>query len=118
MPKRKKKFAGAPAAPAESQAAEAATIGWMLAVLTATVCELGVLAARLYFNWHPDAAGVGTAGELLLFSSAIVGLVVLALIPVVYKVRRVRPPTAVTVFAVVVGVLPWAALLMQSFVVP
>jgi hypothetical protein len=113
MPKRKKKLAGAPAAPAESQAAEAATIGWMLAVLTATVCELGVLAARLYFNWHPDAAGVGTAGELLLFSSAIVGLVVLALIPVVYKVRRVRPPTAVTAFAVIVGVLPWAALVVQ-----
>src|SRR5258708_29265679 len=100
MPNRKKKPTAAPAAPVESEAAEAATIGWMLAVLTATVCEFGVLAARLYFVWHPDAAAVGTAGELLLFFSAVTGLVALLLIPVVYKARLVRPPSAVTAFAI------------------
>jgi hypothetical protein len=114
MPRRKKKPTGGPAAPAESQAAEAATIGWMLSVLTATVCEFGVLAARFYFAWHPDAAAIGTAGELLLFASAITGLVALLLIPVVYKSRRVRPPSAVTAFAIVVGIAPCAILLMQT----
>jgi hypothetical protein len=113
MPKRKKKPTGAPAAPAESQAAEAATIGWMLAVLTTTVCEFGVLAARFYFAGRPDAAAVGTAGELLLFASAITGLVALLLIPVVYKARLVRPPSAVTAFAIIVGVAPWIVLLVQ-----
>ncbi|HEV3415414.1 MAG TPA: hypothetical protein VG056_01310 [Pirellulales bacterium] len=113
MPKRKRKPTGAPAAPAECQAAEAATIGWMLAVLTATVCEFGVLAARFYFAWHPDAAAVGTAGELLLFASAITGLVALLLIPVVYKTRQVRPPSPVTAFAIVVGIAPWIVLFAQ-----
>jgi hypothetical protein len=113
MPKRNKAPATAPPAPNESQAAEAATIGWMLCVLTATVCELGVLAARLYFLWHPDATVIGTAGELLLFASAIIGLVTLALIPVVYRVRRVKPPSPVTAFAVAVGIVPWLILLRQ-----
>jgi hypothetical protein len=113
MPKRKKKPTAAPAAPVESQGAEAATIGWMLSVLTATVCECGVLAARLYFAWHPDAAAVGTAGELLLFASAITGLVTLLLVPVVYKTRLVPPPSAVTAFAIVVGIAPCAILLLQ-----
>lgn len=112
MPKRKKSPA-APPAPTESQAAEAATIGWMLCVLTATVCELGVLAARLYFLWHPDAAVIGTAGELLLFASAIIGLITLALIPVVYRVRRIKPPTSVTAFAVTIGLIPWLILIRQ-----
>ncbi|HEV2969762.1 MAG TPA: hypothetical protein VGY55_07215 [Pirellulales bacterium] len=113
MPKRKKKPTGVPATPVESQAAEAATIGWMLSVLTATVCESGVLAARLYFAWHPNAAAVGTAGELLLFSSAITGLVALLLIPVVYRTRLIRPPSTVTAFAVIVGIIPWLVLSSQ-----
>jgi hypothetical protein len=113
MPKRNKAPSADPSASSESQAAEAATIGWMLCVLTATVCELGVVAARLYFAWHPDATVIGTAGELLLFASAIIGAVTLALIPVVYKARRVKPPTAVTAFVVGVGLIPWLILLRQ-----
>ncbi len=113
MPKRNKAPAADPSEASESQAAEAATIGWMLCVLTATMCQLGVVAARLYFAWHPDATVIGTAGELLLFASAIIGLVTLALIPVVYKVRRIKPPTAVTAFAIVIGVGPLAVLLLQ-----
>ncbi len=113
MHKRNKGLATDPSASNESQAAEAATIGWMLCVLTATVCELGVLAARLYFVWHPDATVIGTAGELLLFASAIIGAVTLALIPVVYKVRRVKPPNVVTAFAAAIGLVPWLILLRQ-----
>jgi hypothetical protein len=113
MPKRNKAPAADPSAPSESQAAEAATIGWMLCVLTATMCQLGVVAARLYFAWHPDAIVIGTAGELLLFASAMIGSVTLALIPVVYKTRRVKPPVPVTAFATAVGVIPWLVLLRQ-----
>jgi len=113
MPKRKKVPANEPAVPAESQAAEAATIGWMLAVLTAATAELGVLAARLYLHWKPDAAGIARAADLLLFASAAISLVVLGLIPVVYRVRRVKPPNSVTAFAVVVGLLPWVLALVQ-----
>jgi hypothetical protein len=113
MPKGNK-AADDPRASQETQAAEAATIGWMLCVLTATVCELGVVAARLYFAWHPHATVIGTAGELLLFASAIIGAVTLVLIPVVHKVRRVKPPIAVTAFAAAIGLIPWLVLLRQS----
>jgi hypothetical protein len=53
-------------------------------------------------------------GNLLLFASAAVGLVVLGLIPVVYRTRRVKPPSTVTAFAIVIGVLPWAAALVEK----
>lgn len=114
MSKRKRKPAAEPQIPAESQAADAATIGWMLAVLTATVAELGVVAARLYLHWNPDAAGIAKAGYLLMFAAAAIGLVVLGLIPVVYRTRRVKPPSSVTVFAIVVGILPWLAAFVQK----
>jgi hypothetical protein len=114
MPKRKKKTAAEPQIPVESQSAEAATIGWVLAVLTATVAEFGVLAARIYVRWYPDAAGIAKTGDLLLFASAAVGLVVLGLIPVVYRTRRVKPPNSVTAFAVIVGVLPWVVAIVQK----
>jgi hypothetical protein len=113
MHKREKGLGSDPSASNENQAAEAATIGWMLCALTATVCELGVVAARLYFAWHPDATVIGTAGELLLFASAIIGVITLALIPVVYRVSRVKPPTSVTAFAVTIGLIPWLILLRQ-----
>ncbi len=120
MPKqnrsRKKNSSAARNVPAESQAAEAATIGWMLATLTGAVAELGVLAARLYTAAYPDAKGIGTAGELLLFASALIGLIVLGLIPVVYKVRTLKPPPAITAFAVVVGILPWITIIAQAVV--
>ena len=112
MPKRKKNRA-APAGPVESQAAEAATIGWMLSVLTLTFCELGVVAAWLYYHWRPDIAFAGMVGELLLFASAIVGLVALLLIPVVYKSRRIKPPTVVTAYTVAAGIVPWLILVVQ-----
>lgn len=117
MPKRKlslKRLASGPEPPAESQAAEAATIGWMLAMLTATVAELGVLAAVLYLRWNPDAKGIAMAGELLLIASAIIGLVILGLTPVVYKIRRLKPPSVVTAFAVAVSLLPWIVIVAQA----
>jgi hypothetical protein len=86
----------------------------MLCVLTGTICELGVVAARLYFAWRPDATVIGTAGERLLFASAIVGALTLILIPVVHRVRRVKPPLAVTAYAAAIGLIPWLVLLRQS----
>jgi ascorbate-specific PTS system EIIC-type component UlaA len=104
-----------PALPQETQAAEAMTIGWMVAVMAAVVCELGVIVAKVASNRWPDEKRIGMTGELLMFAAAAVGLVVLALIPLVYKARIAKPPRAVTIFAAIIGAGPWLVIVAQLF---
>jgi hypothetical protein len=99
--------------PAAPPAAEALTIGWMVAVMTAVVCELGVIAAKLASGHWPEIKQIGVAGELLMFAAGAVGLVVLVLIPLVYKARVAPPPRPVTVFAAIIGAGPWLVIVAQ-----
>ncbi len=115
MARKNRKQQAIPAPPPEAQSAEALTIGWMVAVMTAVVCELGVIAAKLAFSQWPKNDRIGMTGELLLFAAAAVGLVVLALIPLVYKARIVPPPLPVTIFAAIIGAGPWVVILAQLF---
>lgn len=51
--------------------------------------------------------------NVMLFTAAVTGLVCLSLTPLVYRLRRMPPPTAVTVLAVAVSVLPFAIGIMR-----
>ena len=115
MPKQAKKLPKRNAKPPrsrETRSTDALTIGWMLMVLTALVCELGFLAARGFAG--PESEGsLAVLMVLLLFASTVIGLGVLLLTPVVLKVRRDPPPRAIVVFSVVVGAAPWALIVFQ-----
>ncbi len=113
MAKSKRRKSIDPEIPLESQSAEALTIGWMLSVMTALICEFGVVAAWLYSSRNPDDKRVGMTGELLLFAAAVVGTAVLVLTPLAHKARVVAPPLAVTLFAIVVGAAPWLVIVWQ-----
>ena len=96
----------------ESRSTDALTIGWMLMVMTALVCELGFLAARAF----ADAESGGSLAVLmllLLLASTIIGLCVLLLTPVVIKIRRDPPPRSIIIFSVLVGIAPWALIVFQ-----
>lgn len=96
----------------ESRSTDALTIGWMLMVMTALVCELGFLAAR-GFAGAESGGSMAVLMLLLLLASTIIGLGVLLLTPVVIKIRRDPPPRAIIVFSVVVGMAPWALIVFQ-----
>jgi hypothetical protein len=98
----------------ESRAADFLTIGWMMAVLTTLVCELGGLAGDLYVRWRPAAVGVGTLSGFLLFAALVLGLIGLALTALVFKARRVRPPRGVTVFSLAVNIAPLLLLVLRE----
>ena len=98
--KRKRRSFDQPALPTESPAAESLTIGWMLTVMTALACELGLCAALWLEKMHPDAQPIHALTGLLLFAGALIGLLSLVLLPFVVRMRRVPPPTGVMVFAV------------------
>ncbi|HUY89792.1 MAG TPA: hypothetical protein VMV10_13745 [Pirellulales bacterium] len=96
----------------ETRSTDALTIGWMLMVFTALVCEIAFMATRGF-------AGADSEGSLavltvvLLLASVVIGLGVLLLTPVVIKIRRDPPPRAIIIFSVVVGIAPWALIVFQ-----
>jgi hypothetical protein len=84
----------------------------MLATLGAEVVG-GVL--RIFFGLSdsvPESAQL--LPGLLLFVAAVTGLICLSLTPLVYRFRRVPPPTGVTALAVTVSVLPLVVGILQS----
>jgi hypothetical protein len=92
--------------PAESRVAEVATVAWMLSAMTTLLCAS--TAAIVWLAVH-DREGHPTAvlfGRMLHFSAIVTAVVSLALVGVVIKIRRVPPPASITIFAVIVAVLP------------
>jgi hypothetical protein len=100
--------------PAETQAADALTIGWMLAVFTSLICQISALAVSWIAVANPRLAGLKNFGAMLFFAAMVIGVVAIALIPVLHKIRTVPPPRAIVGFAVVVSIAPWIVLVVQS----
>ncbi|MCC7084321.1 MAG: hypothetical protein IT427_04860 [Pirellulales bacterium] len=115
MSKNKKHLSRQPAdeVPAETQAADALTIGWMLAVMTTLICQVGALAVRWIAVANPGLTRLDNFSGMLFFVAMIVGVLALVLIPVLYRIRIVSPPRAIVVFAVVVSIAPWVTLIVQ-----
>ena len=89
----------------ESRGAEAATVAWMMSVLTTLIC--GAIAAAV-LSVVGDGAGseqVRLFGRLLHFGASVSAVVSLLLLAVVLKVRPESPPPAVTWFAVAIALL-------------
>jgi hypothetical protein len=99
--------------PEESQAADALTIGWMLATITTLICQIGALGARWAALGNPAVRQLNLFSGFLFFAAMAIGAVTLALIPVLYRIRKLAPPRAVVVFAVVVAIAPWVTLVVQ-----
>jgi hypothetical protein len=96
----------------ENRAGDAATIGWMLTVMTTLVCELGAVASRWLGRFNPDGP-LDLLGNLLFFAAAVIGFISLLAAPVAIKSRRRPPPRGILVFALVVGAAPLAIMFVQ-----
>src|SRR4051812_43696413 len=111
MAKTRRKPAASPAAPAESRAAEALTVGWLLAVMMTFLCELGSAGALALGRFGAD---MSAAAAYLLFAALVMGIASLALTLGVLQVRRVSPPRGVTVVSLVIGAAPLLVFLADS----
>jgi hypothetical protein len=92
--------------PTETRASEAVTIAWTVSVTGVFVADLIVVATHLYARSHPDAQPARALEAIMLLSAAVMGAASLALLPVVWRTRTVKPPRGYTVFAALVAAAP------------
>ena len=112
-PARKQRNKRAP--PGEIRSVEYLTVGWMLMVITAFLCELVSAACHLYVRQaSQQATAADMFSRLLLFAAFVIGSLSLIVCAVVVKSRREPPPRSILIFAVVVGVAPLLTLLLQA----
>ena len=105
-----------PALSPESRPAEVATVLWMLTLLATLGAEvlLLIVGTILYYSKLPedqpaDIQPVNMMPGVLMFIASVAGLICLLLTPVVYRLRNVSPPKAITAVAIFAGALPLIA---------
>jgi hypothetical protein len=101
-------------ASAETRAADATTIGWMVSVTTTLLCDIAAAATLLYLRAYPHTRAMVVFQEVILFAAAAIGIISLLILPVVFRVRRSPPPSGVTVFAICVALAPILALIVRN----
>lgn len=79
------------------------TVGWMLSMLTTLLCQVGALAVWLLSG---DSEPLRAFAGYLFFAALILGLVSLLLGLAVLKLRTIRPPLGITIFAFAIAALP------------
>lgn len=100
-------------APKESRPADALTIAWTSAVTAVVVADLVLIAAHFYARGNPDAMAAKALEAIMLLTAAGMGMAALVLSVVVWKVRKLKPPTGYTAFATFVALLPVVALIAR-----
>jgi hypothetical protein len=94
----------------ESRGAVAVTVVWMLLALSCLAAQIVALATWLVAR----AAGIpaGQPNALLLVPTTLMmvallsGILLIAVTPLAYRVRKSRPPTAITIVALLIAIAP------------
>lgn len=107
--KKKKRKAANQAAPTvvESRGSLMVTVFWMLTVLAALVATFVAFVARLVAEKPDSSNEVIFIANMLIGTALITGTLAVILAPIAYRLRQLKPPRAIVVVAVLVGLLPW-----------
>jgi hypothetical protein len=111
MAKKHKKSPALKPVATESWAAEVLTIGWLLAVMTAGLCEVGSMIALAL---RSTGAGMELAARYLFFAALVVGALSLLLAAAVCATRRAAPPRGILVASLAIGAAPLLILLLME----
>ena len=97
--------------PREDRAAEAITIAWTVSVTAVFLADLVTIAAHFYGRLHPESKTAPAFEAIMLLAACVMGAASLALLPVVWRTRTVKPPQGYSVFAAIVAAAPIVALI-------
>jgi hypothetical protein len=89
--------------------------GWGVALLTALICEVAAALLYLYAGLRPASPQLRMLTGMFHFAALVMGVIGLAMIPMIFKVRQDPPPPAIVMLAVVIGGLPLVGLMLQLF---
>ena len=98
---------------AETRTAVAATVGWMLALMSTLTAEGIGLLCRWYTVLVEPQEVLTVISLVMLFVALISGLLTVGLIPVVLRVAKTRPPRVIVQVALIAGLLPVGVVLVQ-----
>ena len=101
----------------ESRGAVAVTVAWMLLALSCAAAQVVALATWLLARAAAPAAGVNhllPVPRTMLIVALLTGVLILLLTPLVYRVRKSRPPRAITVVAVGIAVGPLVTVIVAT----
>lgn len=99
---------------AETRSAVAATVAWMLSLMSTITAEVLGLACRWYTVLVEPSDLLTVLSTVMLFVAVIAGGITLLLTPVVLRIAKTRPPQSVVQVAVFAGVLPLIAVALQQ----
>mgnify|MGYP001156538090 CR=1 FL=1 len=102
------------ALPPEPRLVDATTAAWTVTVSTVVLSELGAAGAHFLGLANPGTKMLPVLRDLLLIAAAAVGALSLALLPVVYRLRRVKPPLGFAVFAACAAAAPILTLVVRA----
>jgi hypothetical protein len=100
---------GGDRSPPEDRAAEAITIAWTVSATAVFMADVVTIASHFYSRAHPESKAAPAFEVIMLLTASVLGAVSLALLPVVWRVRTVKPPQGFVAFAALVGAAPIAA---------
>jgi len=114
--KRKQKVVPEQPAIEESKTAEAATVAWMLSLMSTVAAECGGISVRLLVMMNDASERLQVLSTTLLLVAFIAGGITVILTPVVSRLRRVPPPKAIVIVAYTMGVVPLATLVLIGMI--
>lgn len=97
----------------ESKTAVAANVAWMLSLMSTILAEAIGLACRWYTTLVEPIELLAVLSGVMLFVALISGISTLALIPVVLRVGKTRPPGSLIQIALFAGALPMLVIGLQ-----
>jgi hypothetical protein len=100
--------------PTESNSAEALTVAWMVTVTTLFFGNLAIVGAHYFSLEYPEADGLRLMKEMLLIACSALGVISLSLLPIVYRVRVIAPPTGLAVFGACLAGAPVLAIIVRN----
>ncbi|MBC7854792.1 MAG: hypothetical protein IAF94_15275 [Pirellulaceae bacterium] len=94
----------------ETRQSVAVTVAWMLTLLVTVAAEMIAVPAVIISQANPQPLGEGVTtahiADLFLFLALVTSLVCVGLVPLVYRVRPIPPPSAIVVAALVAAAVP------------
>jgi hypothetical protein len=97
----------------ETRVADALTVAWMLTVMTVLMLGLMTIGFRWFASARPEAPILGALADLLYLCAALCGGISLLMFPLVWKLRKTKPPWGVTLFSLAAAGLPIALLIAR-----